>query len=78
MSVGLVLKYPSFSHTLDIFQEDSSGHFGIHLIGIRGHNATASLVSTVRGLAQLLALTSLFMLMHTLHFSYTPISFTRS
>lgn len=32
MSVGLVLKYPSFSHTLDIFQEDSLVTLGFILL----------------------------------------------
>ena len=39
-SVGLVLKYPTFL-ALDIFQEDSSSHCGIHLVGISGRKAIA-------------------------------------
>lgn len=82
--IGLVLKYPILStrppHTLDIFQEDNSDHFGIHPIGISGQDTTASSLTMIRpcGLAHVLALPSPSTPVRHLHFSYTPISAARS
>lgn len=80
MSDTVSQKESIFFHALDIFQEDSSGYSGMHLIGISGQKATGSCINIIRccGLAQVLALASLSMPVHHLHFSYAPISATRS